>query len=51
MARGITELNVQGATELQRLVDQLQLQAAELGEQRTAAIQRLEQMDASRQAL
>lgn len=39
------------ATELQRLVDQLQLQAAELAEQRTAAIQRLEQVEASRQAL
>ncbi|WP_349998461.1 DNA-binding protein [Stenotrophomonas lacuserhaii] len=39
------------ATELQRLVDQLQLQAAELAEQRTAAIQRFEQVEASRQSL
>lgn len=38
-------------TELQRLVDQLQLQAAELAGQRTAAIQRLEQVEASRQVL
>ena len=39
------------AYELQRLVDQLQQQAAELAGQRTAAIQRLEQVEASRQAL
>lgn len=38
-------------TELQRLVDQLQLQAAEPAGQRTAAIQRLEQVEASRQVL
>ncbi|MBD7952982.1 DNA-binding protein [Stenotrophomonas sp. Sa5BUN4] len=39
------------ATELQRLVDQLQLQAAELAGQRTSAIQRLEQVEISRQVL
>ncbi|MNK16206.1 hypothetical protein D3C87_343670 [compost metagenome] len=39
------------ASELQRLVDKLQLQAAELDGQRTAAIQRLEHVEASGQAL
>lgn len=39
------------STELQRLVDQQQLQAAELAGQRTSAIQRLEQVEEARQVL